>query len=117
MNRAFCIGLAGLLVVAALGLAAPASADNSNSNTNNNDVTQVGDGSNSSGETTDENTAWPPTDLDWPPSDLLKADDTEKSGKSSAPPIVMPAGQTAPQKSDTSTTTTPKAKPIVAAGP
>ena len=114
-TKALCALL--LAAVIALVVAAPAGADNSNSNTNNNDVTQVGgnDGSNGSGDSsTDEDTAWPPTGLDWPPSDLLKKADSDTNGKSASAPIVMPAGQTAP-KSDTPSTT-PKAKPIVVAG-
>jgi hypothetical protein len=117
MKKNVRLALAVLLAtVIAMAVAGPARADNSNSNTNNNDVTQVGGGDgDDSSQTTDEDTAWPPTGLDWPPSDLLKKDDSDKSGKSSSPPIVMPAGQATPPRSD-SPSTTPKVKPIVVAG-
>jgi hypothetical protein len=115
MNRAFCIGLAGLLVVAALGLAAPASADNSNSNTNNNDVTQPsslgGDGDTSASEST----TWPPTDQSWPPKDVLNGgvdNGRGGSGNSESTPIVMPLGQPAPTSTATATPSA-TAKPIV----
>ncbi|MDT5013031.1 MAG: hypothetical protein QOH57_4648 [Mycobacterium sp.] len=117
MKTRLCAALTAVVVVVGpLSTAGPARADNSNSNTNNNDVTNVGDASDGDGST-DENTAWPPTDLDWPPGDLLKSDNGTSSGggaKSSASvPIVMPAGEVAPETSDPPGAREPT-KPIVA---
>jgi hypothetical protein len=100
----------------AVATAGAASADNSNSNTNNNDVTQPAslDGFGASSGAT-EKTNWPPTDLSWPPTEVMNGGVGESGNKkgnetesSSTTPIVIPAGQTA------STTGTEEApKPIV----
>jgi hypothetical protein len=111
---------AGVLVaVVALGSAGTARADNSNSNTNTNDVTNIGDGSDTSGASSNEKTSWPPTDVGWPPKDVMNADNGETGGntnnannRSGATAIVMPRGQPAP--TDTATPSTPETtKPIV----
>jgi hypothetical protein len=106
-----------IVAVVALAPAGAASADNSNSNTNNNDVTDV-DGSDTSGSSSDENTDWPPTDLGWPPKDVMNADNGEtgsnknNNDRSATTPIVTPLGQPGP--TDTATPSTPETtKPIV----
>lgn len=108
--------------VLALASAGAASADNSNSNTNNNDVTQLGsmDASDSSGAS--EKTNWPPTDLGWPPQEVMAGGVGDSGGKksndnggSASKPIVMPDGQSA-AASEATPTTSETAKPIVPAG-
>lgn len=79
------------------------------------------------GSGSDESKMWPPTKLDWPPSDISTAglSDSGKgsgdSGSDKTTPIVMPNGQAAPPADDASedsestlTSTTPT--PIVPAG-
>ena len=106
--------------VVAVATAGAASADNSNSNTNNNDITQLGslDAANQTGGAT-EKTNWPPTDLSWPPSEISNGGVSESGGKkgggnesSSATPIVMPSGQTAPTPT-AAPSTEETAQPIV----
>jgi len=58
-----------------LAAAAPASADNTNSNTNDNTNTNFG--AYLGVDTGGEKTNWPPTQIDWPPSDI-GGDCTEK---------------------------------------
>ena len=117
------LAVAGVLAAAiALAPTGVASADNSNSNTNTNDVTQVGGGDFSAGAG-NENTNWPPTDLGWPPKEILgggvnENGGTETSGNNkgrnqpASAPIVMPSGQSPPTQTPTPTTSEP-AKPIV----
>ena len=115
--------VAGVVAAAvALAPAGVASADNSNSNTNTNDVTQVGGGDFSAGAG-NENTNWPPTDLGWPPKEILgggvnENGGTETSGNNkgrsqpASAPIVMPSGQSPPEPTQTPSTTE-AARPIV----
>ena len=106
--------------VVAVATAGAASADNSNSNTNNNDITQLGSlaAANETGGTT-EKTGWPPTNLSWPPTEIMNGGASESGGKkggenesSSATPIVMPSGQTAPTPT-AAPSTEETAQPIV----
>lgn len=110
---------AAAVIAAAVGRASAgaASADNSNNNTNTNDLTNV-DGDYSTGATSSgENTNWPPTDLSWPPKDIMNSGADETGGSkghdsSAATPIVMPLGQPIPADTAApSTSETPK--PIV----
>ncbi len=98
--------------VVALASAGAASADNSNSNSNNNDVTNVV-GSAVTGRPSNENANWPPTDLSWPPNEIMNSGAGESDGNDSSgsTPIVMPTGQPAPTK--TATPSTQQAQPIV----
>lgn len=117
------LAVAGVVAAAvALAPAGVASADNSNSNTNTNDVTQVGGGDFSAGAG-NENTNWPPTDLGWPPKEILGGGENENGGTETsgnnngrnAPasaPIVMPSGQSPPQPTR-SASTSEASKPIV----
>jgi len=91
-----------------LGGAGIAHADNTNDNSNTNNNSDVG-GYLGGGSGSDDSKNWPPTKLDWPPSDISaggvsngsdSGDSTSGSGKAS--PIVMPGGQTAPAKSEIS---------------
>ena len=122
--RRLCAGAVG----AALVLTSPgiALADNTNDNSNTNNNSDAG-GYLDTGSGSDESKMWPPTKLDWPPSDISTAglSDSGKgsgdSGSDKATPIVMPDGQAAPPADDasqdshsTSTSTTPT--PIVPAG-
>ena len=120
--RRLCAGAVG----AALVLTSPgiALADNTNDNSNTNNNSDAG-GYLDTGSGSDESKNWPPTKLDWPPSDittggLIGESDKGGDGKK-ATPIVMPDGQAAPPADDasqdsdsTSTSTTPT--PIVPAG-
>jgi hypothetical protein len=126
-RKAFTV-VAVALVLAPAGIA---HADNTNDNSNTNNNSTVG-GYLDSGSGSDDSKGWPPTKLDWPPSDMTTdglsssggngGDGDSGSGK--APPIVMPSGQTAPPKGDdaadsagsTSPTATPTPTPIVPAG-
>jgi hypothetical protein len=109
--------------VAALVLTSPgiAHADNTNDNSNTNNNSDVG-GYLDTGSGTDDSKNWPPTKLDWPPSDISTAglSDSGKGGDSGSgkeTPIVMPDGHSPPPKEgsdSTSTSTTPT--PIVPAG-
>ena|ERR1700739_1455856 len=105
------LAAAGVVAAAvALAPAGVASADNNNSNTNTNDVTQVG-GGDFGGAGASENTNWPPTDLGWPPKEILSSNESENGGteitgsrgrNELAPtPIVMPSGQTPPTPTET----------------
>jgi hypothetical protein len=123
MSTARRLAVAGVVAAAvALAPAGVARADNNNSNTNTNDVTQLGGVDFSAGAVADESTNWPPTDLGWPPREILSGGENENgvnetSGNNgrneSAPtPIVMPAGQSPPTQMETPSTPEP-AKPIV----
>ncbi|MBV9514071.1 MAG: hypothetical protein JO280_08550 [Mycobacteriaceae bacterium] len=88
----------------ALACAGAANADNSNNNNNNNDVTNIG-GSSATDSSANENVMWPPTDLSWPPQQILNAgeggndngnDNAKSNNKTPATPIVLPVGQSAP---------------------
>ncbi|HEX3547640.1 MAG TPA: hypothetical protein VHU62_13835 [Mycobacterium sp.] len=106
---------AAAVAVVALASAGPTSADNSNSNTNTNDVTNLGGGGAGATSGT-ESTNWPPTDLSWPPSNVMNGDLASKDkGNSEPTQIVMPLGQPAPTMTATPTTTE-TTKPIVPAG-
>jgi hypothetical protein len=106
------LAVAGVVAAAvALAPAGVANADNSNSNTNTNDVTQVGGGDFSAGAG-NENTNWPPTDLGWPPKEILGGGENENGGtqtsgnnrgrnEPASAPIVMPSGQTPPTPTET----------------
>jgi len=118
--RRLCAGAVG----AALVLTSPgiALADNTNDNSNTNNNSDAG-GYLDTGSGSDESKNWPPTKLDWPPSDISTAGlgasgkGGGDSGSEKATPIVMPDGQSPPPKGDsdsTSTSTTPT--PIVPAG-
>jgi hypothetical protein len=121
-RKAFAVAVAAL-VLAPTGIA---HADNTNDNSNTNNNSTVG-GYLDGGSGSDDSKGWPPTKLDWPPSDMTTdglsssgngGDGDSGSGK--ATPIVMPSGQTAAAKSDdaadsaASTSTTPT--PIVPVG-
>jgi hypothetical protein len=120
MSSGWRVAVTGLVAAAvALASAGAASADNSNNNANTNDVTSIGNPSlgNTSGS---EKTNWPPTDLGWPPKEIMSGADNENVGNSgnkgndnsAATPIVMPVGQAPPAPTaGPSTTETPK--PIV----
>lgn len=124
-RRAFAVAAAW---VALLGAAGVAHADNTNDNSNTNNNSDVG-GYLGAGGGEDESKGWPPTKLDWPPSDMSAGGISGsggdggdgKSGSDRATPIVMPDGQAVPPKGDdtqggaTSTSTTPT--PIVPVGP
>ena len=109
------LAVAGVVAAAvALAPAGVASADNSNSNTNTNDVTNLGGDGFAGIGSGNENTNWPPTDLGWPPKEILGGGESENGGnqgrESASTPIVMPTGQSPP----TETASTPEpAKPIV----
>ena len=107
--------------VVAVTTAGAATADNSNSNSNTNDVTQFGGmaAASETGGGATEKTNWPPTDLSWPPSAVSGGGVGESGGKkggenesSSATPIVMPSGQTAPTPT-AAPSTEETAQPIV----
>ena len=109
-----------IAVAVAVGTAGTANADNSNSNTNNNDVTQQGGPGGGSDSGGSEKTSWPPTDLGWPPNEVMSGgvDSGNKKGNenesSSSTPIVTPGGPATPAvAAGTSTEETPK--PIVPA--
>jgi hypothetical protein len=107
---------AAAVAVVALASAGPTSADNSNSNTNTNDVTNLGGGGGAGATSGTESTNWPPTDLSWPPSNVMNGDLASKDkGNSEPTQIVMPLGQPAPTMTATPTTTE-TTKPIVPAG-
>jgi len=117
MSSGWRVPVIGLVAaVVALASAGAASADNNNNNSNTNDVTSIGNPSlgNTSGS---EKTNWPPTDLGWPPKEIMSSGSSETNGNkgnesSAATPIVMPVGQpAATPTAEPSTTETPK--PIV----
>jgi hypothetical protein len=121
-SRWHAAAAAVVAVVVAVTTAGAASADNSNSNSNTNDVTQLGSPSaanETGGGGATEKTNWPPTDLSWPPSAISNGgvDSGGKKGgeneSSSATPIVMPSGQTAPTPT-AAPSTEATAQPIVA---
>jgi hypothetical protein len=102
-----------------LAMAPIARADNTNDNSNTNNNSDVG-GYLDSGSGSDESKNWPPTKLDWPPSDISTAGVSNSgkggdSGSGKATPIVMPSGQAPVAKSDSDSTSTPPT-PIVPAG-
>ena len=117
-RRAFAAAAAAGLLLASSAIA---HADNTNDNSNTNNNSDVG-GYLDGGSGTADSKNWPPTKLDWPPSDISTAgvSDSGKggdSGSGKATPIVMPSGQAPAAKDDsgsTSTTTTPT--PIVPVG-
>ncbi|HZQ31081.1 MAG TPA: hypothetical protein VFB19_05040 [Mycobacterium sp.] len=103
-------------VVLAIACPGVAHADNSNSNSNTNDVTQIGSSSSDfNSSSAGENTVWPPTDLSWPPSSVMNAENGNSGKKTQTPaptPIVVPSGQEAPA-ADTGSETPETAPPIV----
>jgi len=114
------LAVAGVVAVAvALAPAGIASADNNNNNTNTNDVTQNG-GADFSAGSSNENTNWPPTDLGWPPKEILTGGESENENggnnngrnESASAPIVMPSGQSPPEPTHTSSRSEAP-KPIV----
>jgi hypothetical protein len=122
------LAAAGLVAAAvALAPAGVASANNSNSNSNTNDVTQYGPDDFSAGAgSASESTNWPPTDLGWPPKEILGGGENESGGnetsgttssgnEAASVPIVMPSGQSpqAPQGPTHTAGTSETAKPII----
>jgi hypothetical protein len=113
MSSGWRVPVAGAITaLVALAAAGAASADNSNSNSNTNDVTSIGN-PNYGSNTGSEKTNWPPTDLGWPPKEIMSSGNNETNGNkgnesSAATPIVMPVGQPALTPS-----TTEAPKPIV----
>jgi hypothetical protein len=108
-----------------------AHADNTNDNSNTNNNSEVGGylGGDSSGS--DDSKNWPPTKLDWPPSDIsaggLSGGSGGKGGDSDSSsakptPIVMPSGQSAPANEDAAhdggsgNSASTKPTPIIPAG-
>lgn len=90
MRIGWRVASAGIVtVVVALLSSGVAAADNSNTNTNNNDVTNLGDPSNGAGVSETGN--WPPTDLSWPPADIMTGGG-ENGGHSSAETPIVPVG-------------------------
>ena len=119
VRKALVSAAAAALVLTSPGIA---HADNTNDNSNTNNNSDVG-GYLDTGSGSDDSKMWPPTKLDWPPSDISTAglSDSGKgggdSGSDKATPIVMPNGQSPPPKEDSdSTSTSTKPTPIVPAG-
>jgi hypothetical protein len=126
-RKAFAAVAAAALTVAPVGVA---HADNTNDNSNTNNNSDTG-GYLDTGSGADESKNWPPTKLDWPPSDISAGGISSGSGgkgeggqsdSGKATPIVMPSGQAAAPKGDaaagdasSSTSTTPT--PIVPVSP
>jgi hypothetical protein len=125
MSAGMGLAAAGLVAAAvALAPAGVASANNSNSNSNTNDVTQFGPDDFSAGAgSSSESTNWPPTDLGWPPKEILGGGENESGGNETSgrtngrdepasAPIVMPSGQS-PQEPTHTPSTSAAAKPII----